>query len=122
MSTPSSSLQSGSHTVSSLSAQREEADELCRTPEQNGDKSRTASKMADVMYHSLAQKCKNREGPSSSPAEILKSEGGADLLQQCEGDPVHSRLRRARSPSANTEKLDVAGGGARSSATELFCF
>ncbi|KAK0608189.1 hypothetical protein LWI29_026951 [Acer saccharum] len=31
----------------------EEADELCRTVEENEDKSRTASKMADVMYHAM---------------------------------------------------------------------
>ena len=30
---------------------REKADELCRTQEENEDKSHTASKMADVMYH-----------------------------------------------------------------------
>ncbi|PIN23536.1 Phosphoribosyl-ATP diphosphatase [Handroanthus impetiginosus] len=38
---------------------REEADELCRTLEDNEDQSRTASEMADVLYHSmvlLAQK------------------------------------------------------------------
>ncbi|KZV56560.1 histidine biosynthesis bifunctional protein hisIE, chloroplastic [Dorcoceras hygrometricum] len=38
---------------------REEADELCRTLEENEDPSRTASEMADVLYHSmvlLAQK------------------------------------------------------------------
>ncbi|CAO2818569.1 unnamed protein product [Amaranthus hypochondriacus] len=32
---------------------REEADELCRTLEDNEDKSRTASEMADVLYHSM---------------------------------------------------------------------
>ncbi|KAK0574775.1 hypothetical protein LWI29_028830 [Acer saccharum] len=32
---------------------REEADELCRTLEENEDKSRTASEMADVMYHAM---------------------------------------------------------------------
>ncbi|KAG9447299.1 hypothetical protein H6P81_013427 [Aristolochia fimbriata] len=32
---------------------REEADELCRTLEDNEDRSRTASEMADVLYHSL---------------------------------------------------------------------
>ncbi|KAK3222329.1 hypothetical protein Dsin_009354 [Dipteronia sinensis] len=35
------------------SRSREEADELCRTPEENEDKSRTASEMADVMYHAM---------------------------------------------------------------------
>lgn len=32
---------------------REEADELCRTLEEEEDKSRTASEMADVMYHAM---------------------------------------------------------------------
>ncbi|XP_057973480.1 histidine biosynthesis bifunctional protein hisIE, chloroplastic isoform X2 [Malania oleifera] len=32
---------------------REEADELCRTLEDNEDKSRTASEMADVLYHAM---------------------------------------------------------------------
>ncbi|KAK4856011.1 hypothetical protein QYF36_013252 [Acer negundo] len=32
---------------------REEADELCRTLEENEDKSRTASEMADVLYHAI---------------------------------------------------------------------
>ncbi|XP_050370461.1 histidine biosynthesis bifunctional protein hisIE, chloroplastic [Argentina anserina] len=32
---------------------REEADELCRTLEENEDKSRSASEMADVLYHSM---------------------------------------------------------------------
>ncbi|XP_057516168.1 histidine biosynthesis bifunctional protein hisIE, chloroplastic [Amaranthus tricolor] len=32
---------------------REEADELCRTLEDNEDKSQTASEMADVLYHSM---------------------------------------------------------------------
>ncbi|KAL8057203.1 hypothetical protein ABFX02_04G169100 [Erythranthe guttata] len=32
---------------------REEADELCRTLEENEDTSRTASEMADVLYHSM---------------------------------------------------------------------
>lgn len=32
---------------------REEADELCRTHEENEDKSRTASEMADVLYHTM---------------------------------------------------------------------
>ncbi|KNA15346.1 hypothetical protein SOVF_098980 [Spinacia oleracea] len=32
---------------------REEADELCRTLEDNEDKSRAASEMADVLYHSM---------------------------------------------------------------------
>ncbi|KAK3021441.1 hypothetical protein RJ639_045630 [Escallonia herrerae] len=32
---------------------REEADELCRTLEENEDKTRTASEMADVLYHAL---------------------------------------------------------------------
>ncbi|KAJ7982226.1 Histidine biosynthesis bifunctional protein hisIE chloroplastic [Quillaja saponaria] len=32
---------------------REEADELCRTLEQNEDQSRTASEMADVLYHAM---------------------------------------------------------------------
>ncbi|KAK4746653.1 hypothetical protein SAY87_025690 [Trapa incisa] len=32
---------------------REEADELCRTLEDDEDKSRTASEMADVLYHSM---------------------------------------------------------------------
>ncbi|KAI9170308.1 hypothetical protein LWI28_025834 [Acer negundo] len=32
---------------------REEADELCRTLEENEDKSHTASEMADVMYHAM---------------------------------------------------------------------
>ncbi|KAI3427769.1 Phosphoribosyl-AMP cyclohydrolase [Psidium guajava] len=32
---------------------REEADELCRTLEENEDKERTASEMADVLYHSM---------------------------------------------------------------------
>ncbi|XP_059286084.1 histidine biosynthesis bifunctional protein hisIE, chloroplastic [Lycium ferocissimum] len=32
---------------------REEADELCRTLEQNEDEGRTASEMADVLYHAM---------------------------------------------------------------------
>ncbi|GAV80330.1 PRA-CH domain-containing protein/PRA-PH domain-containing protein, partial [Cephalotus follicularis] len=32
---------------------REEADELCRTLEENDDKSHTASEMADVLYHAM---------------------------------------------------------------------
>lgn len=32
---------------------REEADELCRTLEENENKSRTASEMGDVLYHAL---------------------------------------------------------------------
>ena len=32
---------------------REEADELCRTLEENEDKSRVASEMADVLYHAM---------------------------------------------------------------------
>lgn len=32
---------------------REEADELCRTLEENEDKSRSASEMADVLYHAM---------------------------------------------------------------------
>lgn len=32
---------------------REEADELCRTLEENEEVSRTASEMADVLYHSM---------------------------------------------------------------------
>lgn len=32
---------------------REEADELCRTHEEKEDKSRTASEMADVLYHTM---------------------------------------------------------------------
>ncbi|KAH7365482.1 hypothetical protein KP509_18G030500 [Ceratopteris richardii] len=32
---------------------REEADELCRTLESNEGKDRTASEMADVLYHSM---------------------------------------------------------------------
>ncbi|KAL6994539.1 Histidine biosynthesis bifunctional protein hisIE, chloroplastic [Sarracenia purpurea var. burkii] len=32
---------------------REEADELCRTLEDNEEKSRTASEMADVLYHAM---------------------------------------------------------------------
>ena len=32
---------------------REEADELCRTLEDNEDKQRTASEMADVLYHAM---------------------------------------------------------------------
>lgn len=32
---------------------REEADELCRTLEESEDKSRTASEMADVLYHAM---------------------------------------------------------------------
>ncbi|XP_059669908.1 histidine biosynthesis bifunctional protein hisIE, chloroplastic isoform X2 [Cornus florida] len=32
---------------------REEADELCRTLEENEDKSRTASEMADMLYHAM---------------------------------------------------------------------
>lgn len=32
---------------------REEADELCRTLEENEDKSRAASEMADVLYHAM---------------------------------------------------------------------
>lgn len=31
----------------------EEADELCRTLEENEDKSRTASEMGDVLYHAM---------------------------------------------------------------------
>lgn len=36
-----------------VSSRREEADELCRTLEENEDKARTASEMADVLYHSM---------------------------------------------------------------------
>ena len=32
---------------------REEADELCRTLEEKEDNSRTASEMADVIYHAM---------------------------------------------------------------------
>lgn len=32
---------------------REEADELCRTLEESEGESRTASEMADVLYHSM---------------------------------------------------------------------
>ncbi|XP_031271394.1 histidine biosynthesis bifunctional protein hisIE, chloroplastic-like, partial [Pistacia vera] len=32
---------------------REEADELCRTMEENEDKSHTASEMTDVLYHAM---------------------------------------------------------------------
>lgn len=32
---------------------REEADELCRTLEENEDQTRTASEMADVLYHAM---------------------------------------------------------------------
>ena len=32
---------------------REEADEFCRTLEENEDESRTLSEMADVLYHEL---------------------------------------------------------------------
>lgn len=32
---------------------REEADELCRTLDENEEKSRTASEMADVLYHAM---------------------------------------------------------------------
>lgn len=32
---------------------REEAEELCKTLEENEDKSRTASEMADVLYHAM---------------------------------------------------------------------
>lgn len=32
---------------------REEAHELCRTLEENEDKSCTASEMADVLYHAM---------------------------------------------------------------------
>lgn len=32
---------------------REEADELCRTLEENEDNSRAASEMADVLYHAM---------------------------------------------------------------------
>ncbi|XP_027111084.1 histidine biosynthesis bifunctional protein hisIE, chloroplastic isoform X2 [Coffea eugenioides] len=32
---------------------REEADELCRTLEENEEKTRTASEMADVLYHAM---------------------------------------------------------------------
>ncbi|CAK9187004.1 unnamed protein product [Ilex paraguariensis] len=33
--------------------EEEEADELCRTLEENEDKSRTASEMGDVLYHAM---------------------------------------------------------------------
>lgn len=36
-----------------VSFHREEADELCRTLEENEDKARTASEMADVLYHAM---------------------------------------------------------------------
>lgn len=36
-----------------LSTCREEANELCQTLENNEDKSRTASEMADVLYHAM---------------------------------------------------------------------
>uniref|UniRef100_A0A7N2KZ57 phosphoribosyl-ATP diphosphatase n=1 Tax=Quercus lobata TaxID=97700 RepID=A0A7N2KZ57_QUELO len=36
-----------------LQSEREEVDELCRTLEENEDKSRTASEMADVLYHAM---------------------------------------------------------------------
>lgn len=32
---------------------REEADELCRTLQEEEDKTRSASEMADVLYHSM---------------------------------------------------------------------
>nr|DAD43378.1 TPA_asm: hypothetical protein HUJ06_001608 [Nelumbo nucifera] len=32
---------------------REETDELCRTLEENEDKLRTASELADVLYHAM---------------------------------------------------------------------
>lgn len=32
---------------------REEADELCRTLEENEGKSRTATEMADLLYHAM---------------------------------------------------------------------
>ncbi|KAK1556816.1 hypothetical protein Q3G72_012810 [Acer saccharum] len=63
MSTPSSNLQSHCFLITFSSKMKswqisfdvswEEADELCRTVEENEDKSRTASKMADVMYHAM---------------------------------------------------------------------
>ena len=39
--------------VYGLPSFREEADELCRTLEENDDKSQAASMMADVLYHAL---------------------------------------------------------------------
>lgn len=36
-----------------LSTCREEANELCQTLENNEDKTRTASEMADVLYHAM---------------------------------------------------------------------
>ncbi|KAI9166244.1 hypothetical protein LWI28_028733 [Acer negundo] len=66
---------------------REKADELCRTPEENEDKSRIASEMADVMYHAIVlldtQKCKNRGGPRSSPAEIFNVRHRGKEKSQC---------------------------------------
>lgn len=39
--------------VCSNNIDREEADELCRTSEEGEDKSRTASEMADLVYHAM---------------------------------------------------------------------
>lgn len=36
-----------------MSFDREEADELCHTLEENEDKARTASEMADLLYHAM---------------------------------------------------------------------
>ncbi|XP_062029243.1 histidine biosynthesis bifunctional protein hisIE, chloroplastic-like [Rosa rugosa] len=50
---------------------REEADELCRTLEENEDKSRTASEMGDVLYHSMVLLAL-KDGKMEDVLEILR--------------------------------------------------
>ncbi|KAK9940199.1 hypothetical protein M0R45_016870 [Rubus argutus] len=50
---------------------REEADELCRTLEENEDKSRAASEMGDVLYHSMVLLAL-KDGKMEEVLEILR--------------------------------------------------
>ncbi|KAK9950399.1 hypothetical protein M0R45_005892 [Rubus argutus] len=50
---------------------REEVDELCRTLEENEDKSRTASEMGDVLYHSMVLLAL-KDGKMEDVLEILR--------------------------------------------------
>jgi phosphoribosyl-ATP pyrophosphohydrolase/phosphoribosyl-AMP cyclohydrolase len=54
-----------------FSHSREEADELCRTLEENEDKSRTASEMGDVLYHSMVLLAL-KDGKMEEVLEILR--------------------------------------------------
>ena len=62
---------------------REEADELCRTLEDTEDASRTASEMADVLYHSMVLLSK-RDVKFEDVLEVLRkrfSQSGIDEKQ-----------------------------------------